>query len=238
MVFNPFAVSRVGESETDTRQYALPQSAAFAVPSLEAGDAYIDEFGWAPVLARGNGSAVEVPSAQRLGSIPRRDYRPDPVRPPEEFFDRLGADNIGRHGLEDVHPTGWREQKGVLPTDRRWEDDPRRTPPAEHRWTMGMAPSTYSFTRLFDQFNRTHAGDPLTGSARQFNGNHFSMADHRRTYEVGGMAPVHSARNTYRLTPPPWDTDVVDLPPVQGSNTVNARVRSVELPFGTRSWRL
>jgi hypothetical protein len=66
---------------------------------------------------------------------------------------------------------------------------------------------------------------------------HFSMADHRRTYDVLGMAPVQSRRNTYRADPAPWDANVVDMP--VDVSPVNARVRVVELPARTGgSYRL
>jgi len=228
---NPFAAR---ETKTDPEradvpvmeapQYAVPQHGAFSVPPIEAGAPYNDEFGWGPRL---HTSPTEIPSAQRLGTIPRYDYRPDPVRPPEEFWDKKDADDAKRHSVEDVRATGWAEKKGVLPTDKRWADNPRRFPPAESRVTQMLAPRGYSFTRPFDQ----HA-------ARYLNGMHFSMADHRRNYEILGMAPQTRLRNTYRLEPVPWDINVVDMPPRTDPTTVQARLTSVELPPASRSYRL
>jgi len=205
--------------------YAVPQQRAYAAPPLEEGDAYNDEFGWGPHV--GTPSTTDVPAAQRLRTIPRIDMRPDPVRPPEEWYDRRDADTAQRHSVESVDANGWPINKGVNPGDKRWADDPRRTPPAEPRWTQGIGPSTYSFTRPFDQ-----------GYARTFNGNHFSMADHRREYEILGMEPVRSRRNTYRIEPGPWDVGVVDLPPDNGESLPQARVRSVEVPYPRQSYRL
>lgn len=236
MATNPWAMARVGESIEDVPDYAPPQHGAYAAPSLEAGDAYNDEFGWSPTLAQ-RGSTVETPSSQRLGITPSYSPRPNAIRPPEEHWRVIDADEARRHSIEDQDADGWTEKKGIQPTDRRWQDDPRRTPPPEPRLTSLLAPRTYSFVRLFDQFNRTHGSDPLIGSRRRFNGMHFSMADHRRNYEIGGMQPARSGRNTYRLEPPPWDADVVDLPPRE-PDMPQSRLRSVELPYGTRSWRL
>lgn len=228
---NPFAAretltdpERADTPVMEAPQYAVPQHGAFSVPSIEAGSPYNDEFGWGPKLRT---SPTETPSAQRLQTIPLYDYRPNPVRPPEEFWDRMDADDARRHGVETVDANGWDERKGVYPTDRRWADDPRLTPPPENRVTQRMAPRSYSFTRPFDQH-----------SARQLNGTHFSMADHRRNYEILGMAPVHQRRNTYRLEPAPWDTDVVDLGPDRDPTTVQARLVSVEIPASSRSYRL
>lgn len=229
MAFNPWATRKVAREDTpatpiaESPDYPTPQHGEYAAPSLESGDAYTDEFGWANRSLRP--SAVEYPSAQRLMTIPRVDYRPDPVRPPEEWWNRLDRDDAQRHTVEFQDADGWTELKGVAPGDKRWADNPRRTPPAEPRPTLSMAPSTYQFVRPFDQH-----------SARYLNGTHFSMADHRRDYDILGMAPVRSLRNTYRLEPAPWDTDIVDTPPP--APPINARLQGTELPFGPRSYRL
>lgn len=229
MAFNPFATRKTVEEDTpatpiaDVPEYAVPQHGAYAAPTLEAGDAYNDEFGWSPRSLRP--SAVETPSAQRLGTIRRFDYRPDPLRAPEEWYNRNARDENARHSVEDVDADGWTESKGITEGDRRWAPNPRSVPPAESRRTQQMSPSSYFFVRPFDQ----HA-------ARQFNGHHFSMADHRRDYEILGMSPVRNSRNTYRLEPTPWDIDVVDVPPVQ--EPTSARLTAVELPYGPRSWRI
>lgn len=228
-MFNPFATRKVTEADTpatpiaDVPDYSVPQHGAYAVPSLETGDAYNDEFGWAPRSLRP--SSVETPSAQRLRTIPRYDYRPNPVRPAEEWYGRNAQDEFDRHSVEHQDADGWTESKGIASSDRRWTPNPRSTPPDESRLTQQMAPSSYQFTRPFDQH-----------SARQLNGSHFSMADHRRNYEILGMAPVTSRRNTYRIEPTPWDTDIVDLPPV--ADQAQARLTAVEIPHGPRSWRI
>lgn len=227
---NPFAVE-TGE----VLEYAAMQHGEYAAPSLEEGSPYNDEFGWAATLAQRT-SSVETPSAQRLQSIPRRDFRPDPPRPPVEFYGARDRDEAVRESTVEQDADGWEENKG---TYKRFAPNPRSTPPEESRPTSRMAPRSYSFLRFFDQLNR-QKGNDLLGSARTFNGMHFSMADHRRNYEILGMAPATSRRNTYRLEPAPWDVDIVDLPPTVEPTTVQSRVRSVEIPRtgGTRSWRL
>jgi hypothetical protein len=222
---NPYTTPEVADISAPP-EYAAPQTREFASPDLSEGDAYIDEFGWAPKPYRA--STVEVPSAQRLGTFPRVDYRPDPVRPAEEWYDKNAADENLRHSVESQDADGWTELKGVLPTDMRWADNPRRNPPAETRPTMSMAPSSYLFTRPFAK-----------DVARFFNGMHFSMADHRRDYDILGMAPPRARRNTYRVEPQPWDIDIVDMPPTNFDAYPDARIRSVEVPsVASRSWRL
>ena len=233
---NPFAAREVPTDPSPERadmqllavpvpQYAVPQHGAYSVPTLESGSPYNDEFGWGPKLRT---SPTEIPSAQRLQAMPTIDRRPQPLtESPEIFWDRLDKDDAKRHSVESQHTIGWGEKKGVFPTDLRWVDNPRRKPPPESRITQKLAPRSYSFTRPFDQH-----------SARTLNGTHFSMADHRRKYEILGMAPIVKPRNTYRLEPTPWDVDVTDTAPAREPTTVQARLTGVELPPSSRSYRL
>lgn len=227
MPASPYTAPGVAETDIATVPvYAMPQQRAYAAPALEEGDAYNDEFGWSPTVGRA--STTETPSAQRVQSIPRIDFVPDPTKPPEQgFYAQRDADEKKRHSVEDQNATGWREQKGVNPGDIRWALNPRMFAPPEPRVTSALSPRTYAFTRPFDQH-----------SARQFNGNHFSMASFRRDYEILGMAPVRTARNTYRLEPTPWDIDVVDLPPTNVDDRPVDRIRSVEVPPARTSYRL
>ncbi len=223
---NPFAAREVATDPQradmltfEAPEYVVPQTGSYGVPPLAEGSPYIKEFGWSPKLRT---STTDVPSAQRLKQTPLRGYRPDADKSPEAFWGRKDADTKARHSVEDVDADGWQELKGV----KRWAPNPRLTPPPEPRLTSRMAPRSYSFTRPFDQ----HA-------ARQFNGTHFSMADHRRNYPILGMSPVRTMRNTYRIEPTPWDVDIVDLPP-EAPYMPNARLRSAELPPASRTWRL
>lgn len=170
--------------------------------------------------------------AQSFRSVPGEspdepiDFAVDGEKAPQTFFERLrGKDVIYRHSVEDLDADGWYIQKDGA--NKRAAPDPRRTPPPEPRPTQQIGPSTYSFTRPFDQ-----------GIERRNNGVHFSMADHERNYEILGMAPVRTLRNTYRIEPGPWDTDIVDMPPdVKPQN--RGRIDVIDIPpVGNRSWRL
>lgn len=224
MAFNPYATENVS-GETFVPEYSMPRTGDYTAPSLESGDAYTDEFGWSPTVK--GPSAVDYPSAQRMGAMRRYDARPDPTQPNKENFRVLDTDDKVRHSVEDQDANGWYSPSGVAPGEQRWAPNPRSKAPAESRITSRLAPRSYSFTRPFDQH-----------SERQFNGTHFSMADHRREYEVTGTAPVRTFRNTFRMEPTPWDTDIVDLPPNVDSGIPEGRIRSVEVPGTTRNWRL
>jgi len=237
---NPFAHSRT-EPEIAEADYpnALAGESRFAVPDHLRRDApYIDALGWAPRLDL---SPTSVPDTSRLGTEPRRDYRPDPVRPPQEFFGQLDADKDSRHRVESVDADGWEETKDGFgfPQPRagaaRFAANPRAVPPPETRPTERMAPRSYNFWRPF-MTNQAKMGD------RNLNGVHFSMASHRRTYDILGMAPPRrpggGSRNTYRIDPVPWDTDIVDKTPPNSETPQYRTLPTVEVAYGSRSWRL
>lgn len=236
MGWNPFT-NREQRTETDPRladtpvstvpEYAVPQHGSYASPSLMAGDAYTDEFGWGPGQKQRPPSTTDVPSAQRTNVGLLLTFRNPPAEPPENWYDKRDSDTRARESVVDLDADGREESKGITATDRRWAPNPRSIPPPESRRTQQMSPSTWSFVRPFD-----------TGYARTFNGMHFSMADHRRNYEIYGMAPVTSKRNTYRQEPVPWDVDVIDMPNNNGEPVLPyARLVSPELP-PSRRWRL
>jgi hypothetical protein len=219
----PFPDNPTGPFEPPPQAYA-----AYAVPG--PGAPVNNPLGWAPTGLRP--STQEYPSAQRTGDFARIDMRPDPGSPPEFYWQPRDRDERTRHSVEEQDADGWTEQKGFKKVGRNARD----TPPPEDRPTMSMAPSTYTFTRPFDQ-ERTY-GDVRIHWARQMNGTHFSMADHRRDYPILGMAPANRVRrNTYRLMPAPWDTNLIDLPPDAGSAPYE-RVRSQEVSQVQRSYRL
>lgn len=201
------------------------QTGRYAVPGVERDAPYADYPGWSPTLRTG-----DIPDGTRIMVQPRRDFRPEPDRPPEEFWGRIDADTSFRHSGETVDADGWEEYKGG--SGKSAAPDPRRNPPAEPRPTTRMAPRSYSFTRLFDQLRKGNG-------ARQLNGIHFSMADHRREYPILGMAPVTSRRNTYRIDPSPWDADIVDRPADVEPTIIPATIQAVDVPPSpNRSWRL
>lgn len=224
---NPYAHSRT-ESFADQAEYPVQQYERYAVPDLDEDAPYNDEFGWSPALRL---SSEGIPDDARLGVRPLRDFYPDGGRSPEQFYGARDADDKVRHSVENIDANGWTESKGI-DNRRRWAPNPREIPPMPDRVTDQLAPRSYSFWRPFGH------GLPKAGTPRNFNGQHFSMADHRRNYEIGGMAPATSRRNTYRIDPTPWDTNIVDIPPNVDPEIPNARIQGVEVSYGSRNWRL
>lgn len=203
-------------------------SPEYASPNLEEGSPWVDEpaNGWGPELAYRNLSAA--PDAHRLGTLPQHDFYPDDQTNARGFYRQRDLEKDVRHREEDIDSNGWDIQKARKSVGI----NPRETPPAETRPTERMSPVTYSFTRLFDQGTKGNG-------TRRFNGYHFSMADHRRNYEILGMEPWSAHRNTYRIEPTPWDNDIVDMPPRYEPDAAYARTRSIDIPpESNRAWRL
>jgi hypothetical protein len=169
---------------------------------------------------------------------PIRYYSDYDGTPPTRFYRPRDADEKARESDTDQDANGWPVQKDVKKVNR---NNPRETPPPETRWTEKLGPRSYSFLRPFDQYNRGNSQDGDMGSARHLNGMHFSMADHRREYDILGIQPWGRRRNTFRVDPAPWDADMYDAPPADtvGVQT-HARIQAVDIPTtpGNRSYRL
>lgn len=222
---NPYATSRTADVLAQP-EYAQLDS-AYAVPDITVDAPYNDEFGWSPHLRL---SAQETPDDARLGQRPLHQSYPDP-RDPDRYWAEQDADKAYRQRVVEVHATGWEEGQGVQAGDRRWADNPRRTPPPDIRVTQRLSPRSYSYLRPF-----------MTGlqkmGALSFNQQHFSMADHRRNYPDPEMTPVRTHRNTWRIDPTPWDVNLVDVPPDNIPSVAQDRIQAVEVAYGSRSWRL
>lgn len=178
---------------------------------------------WAPGLHSAPG---ETPDPMRMRLMPTADYRPAPADPPQDFW--LGAHGVGRdemqrHRVEFVDADGFETR---IDGYKHFAPNPRSTPPPEPRLTSRMSPLTYVFTRPFDQT-----------PARHLNGQHFSMADHRRQYPILGMQPVVRRRNTFRTEPAPWDTDLVDMPATMADTPRPGQIPVYEIP-PRNHWRL
>lgn len=199
---------------------------AYAAPDIHRDAPWNDEFGWADKTRIG---LETTPDAMREMQYPVRTFYPGDREAPGVFYGMRDAEEKSRHSVEDQDANGWEERKNRY----KIGPDPRWDPPAETRWTARMAPRSYSFVRPFDQRSKGNG-------ARQFNGMHFSMADHRREYDVMGMRPWAPRRNTYRVDPTPWDADQYDIPdPSTVGTSVYERIQTYELPASqNRSYRL
>lgn len=219
----------------------LAGQAQSAMPSLESGSPYIDAFGWAPKL---KDSQISVPDSARLQQAPLREYYPDPTKPEKQgFYSDRDAEKKARHSVENVKADAQVPEikSGIgLPDPalgaNRWARNPREIPPPEPRITTRLSPITYIFTRPFMHGLPKNIRPHLDGI-------HFSMADHKlgKAYNSTGMAPQRQpgkgTRNTYRLTPTPWDSRITDMPPEQPAQPQVAATVSSIIRRG-RSWRL
>jgi hypothetical protein len=200
---------------------------AYAVPTEGTdGPGYHDSpvTAYAPKLSDIPGGT---PDPMRLQGMPSRDYRPDPAHAPDNFWTGLhgpGRERQDRHRAEFLDADGIEARLPVKATQAR---NPREIPPSEPRWTNRLSPHNYVFTRPFGQ-----------ETERYLTGDHFSMADHRRTYAILGMNPPMYRRSTYRADPVPWDSDIIDRPSPQTSQAPG-RIIAYDLPpMSNSSWRL
>lgn len=109
-----------------------------------------------------------------------------------------------------VEEVEWKVAPEAIQTVRQQAPDPRwaalKKPPLRRQ----RAPTTYRVQNPFDWQNM----DSVPGYVgyHGLNGLHFSMASNIRTYPIGGMLPMTSRRNTFRLMPPPHDVNQTNVP--------------------------
>jgi hypothetical protein len=237
-LFNPWAHSRT-EPEFSEQEYAEAVSSEYAVDrpgDPDNASPWMDNpaGGWAPSLRL---SPTGIPDATREndGEYVTTHAPQSGGADTRAYWDRHDAEDALRHSVEDVTPFGLTESpyQGGMSNPalgaNRYGRHPRETPPSEPRVTNRMNPHQYRFWRPFQGM-----------TPHRFTGEHFSMADHRRDYEIYGMTPQRrpggSTRNTYRLPPAPWDTYLQD----QAPNDPPAHLENVqpEVPYASRSWRL
>lgn len=209
--------------------YASPVLTRYASPE---GNAPYSNGGWSPALHETVGST---PDPGRLATLPLFEERPVPNRPPEEWYRPQDADKAWRSNVEMIDSRGWPEQIGA-DGHTRFARNPRENPPLPNRVTSVMSPNTYMFWRGMGHNNHNDTPAQLTGV-------HFSMADHRRDYPVLGMQPQRKpgagTRNTYRLEPAPWDSNIVDVPPPASEGLPQAEIQAPTGPTSlSRSGRL
>ena len=188
--------------------YARP---AYAVPTEDDVVEGIND-GFSPAL----GPASEGTSPDDIRTGKREPVFGGPRQ--QSKHNALAVDSLNRTADEQQISTGWHiEQRkpvvGVIP-EQVQDIGPSRP-------TASMSPNTYLFTR------------PWTRP--ESNGEHLSMADHRRKYQIYGMAPRGGVGvNTYRLDPKPWDTNLhYNQVPEQAAQQAQSRGMG-----GNRSYRL
>lgn len=118
-----------------------------------------------------------------------------------------------RHSVEHTSESWDVQQHTVAPAQNPlWEQERLPIRPSANRSPLG-----YLFTRPW------HIPRNINDAVGEGAVNHVSMADHRRTYEIYGMAPRdRMGVNTFRLDPQPWDQGLFPVdqdftPPATGS---------------------
>lgn len=178
--------------------------------------------GWATKLAR---MISGTPDPQREDDFPTPTMGPYDGRDKENFYGPNDAETARRESITHTMGVGWDIQKDSYTQG----PDPRWNPPREERLTSDMSPANYRFDRPWDQLSKGNG-------ARQFNGMHFSMADHRRDYDIGGMDAQQTTRNTYRSSPAPWDADMYDE--AEPQTLAQGVVNYVPAPSSSSAYRL
>jgi hypothetical protein len=173
--------------------------------------------GFAPSLAAtGSPNGTMLPDDIRVGL---REAPPnDPNR--TDVNTRRYSEFHQRHSVEKT-TVGWKVQQHKTPVPHypEWDQDPMPTRP-----TADASPTGYQFQR--PEHHPRNIKDALGEDAVA----HFSLADHRRQFEIMGQKPQGGiGANTYRAPVRPWDESLF-IPP-QPANVTNSFV-------GNRNYRL
>jgi hypothetical protein len=166
----------------------------------------------------GNSDGTKLPSAIRIGTREPVENRSTD----HEFNARQTSEFHKRHSVETYVPGNWRNKQRRVPTPRNpyWTHDP--TP---RRPTATQTPTGGVFTRPWHV--PRNLADIVPGAVL-----HFSLADHRRNFDVMTMTPRgRVGMNTYRAQPRPWDENLY-RPPQASNSPAGASL------FGNRAHRL
>lgn len=155
---------------------------------------------WAPAMGRPGGQQTH---AQVIAETQYGDPRPNPVEP-AAYWAKRDADDAQRHSAQQIDANGW-----PTPTNGTVYNPIQPIRPPSERWTSYAHPELDSFVV---------PGEVNGHTPYRFTGDHFSMADHRRDYQVMEQTPINTRRNTFRLEPQAWDLDLVDVPTERAPN--------------------
>jgi hypothetical protein len=128
----------------------------------------------------------------------------------------------------------WKSPNAITDSPYRQDWSEGHGPNGDKGLTVRTNPNPYLYLNKFDQ-----ASEKKNSGSRYLNGMHYSMAEHQTLQpyvdQTDGSNAVRKFRNTYRITPAPWDTTNTDGP----SNTPEY-VTTTNLYDGlpSRSYRL
>lgn len=222
-VINPYSGPREPRKagEAPGPSPAGPPHWAYAVPDIpESTDPENTDGGYSPVL-RVTGASGTLPDAIRIGAMEPPENDPN-VR---SYNTRQRADFHLRHADEETSES-WdvQQRKPAIAPIPEQVDAKMHIRPSAVRSPLG-----YMFRRPWHIPRTVHeifGGDPV---------DHVSLADHRRAYEIYGMAPRGTlGANTFRKDPRPWDQFLT----VQQNETPGPEIQRGSVSTGHRSYRL
>lgn len=197
---NPYAKPRNavnGEAPDPSGKFRLGGSRAYSVPDIPETTDPDYTTGFSTDIANG-GSAdgTAVPS----------DIRTDRREPPENdpnvrsYWATRYSDQNRRYNRQEMTYTGWDVQQYKVPPGQNplWTQERPPTRP-----TANDSPMPSMFTRYW------HIPRNVKDAVGEEAVAHFSMADHRRVYQIMGQKPQGGLGvNTYRANPRPWDENL------------------------------
>lgn len=178
-------------------------------PPAIQGKGFAVETGKAPYVSAHYGgldgtASPSVANQQAITGL--KQIGPDADKAPTDHYQRRNSWRIDNFRHELQTPPQYPQIVGPV---LHGADDPKREPPMPTRPTAFHSPSGTVFT-VDQPYGFRYA--------RFLNGNHFSMASHRRAYPIAGMNPAKRFRNTFRLEPESRENAVADMPPVPTDN--------------------
>lgn len=198
---NPYAapISNPGEAPDPSNNF-IWASNRYAVPDIPESTDPEYTLGFSPQL-KADGS----PDGSMLPDDIRTGHREPPPNDPNQhgYNDHRSREFRSRHSVE-FYSEGWHTKQEKIPAPRvpRWEQELAPTRP-----TADRSPSNYLFQRPW------HIPRNIKDALGEEATAHFSLADHRRKYEIMGMRPQgRLGTNTYRASPRPWDENLFVAP--------------------------
>lgn len=204
---NPYARpvnAENGEAPDPSGEFQLGGPGVYSVADIpETTDPEYRD-GYSPVLKAGGS-----PDGTNLPDDIRTQRREPPPNDPNqrEYWRIRRSEFLERHSVENYN-TGWDVQQYKVPPGQNplWTQE--RLP---IRPTADNSPLNYTMSRPW------HIPRNIKDAVGEHAVTHFSLADHRRLYEIYGMQPQgETGVNTYRHDTRPWDNNL--YPPATGSS--------------------
>jgi hypothetical protein len=199
---NPYArpAATDGAAPDPSGRFRMGGPGRYAVPDVPETTDPEYTTGFSPELATsGSPDGTKLPDDIRIGT--REPPPNDPNR--TDVNQRRYSEFHERHSVEQT-TVGWKVQQHKIPAPvvPEWTQERMPTRP-----TADNSPLGYLFTR--PEHHPRNIKDAVGEDAVA----HFSMADHRRKYEIFGQKPQGDVGvNTFRVSPKPWDNNLF-VPP-------------------------